>query len=234
MECHVAVGIGVNESARLAGKNKGGVSTWRKNHGLKTAIAPSPRWLSLEERAKRAQEEAFVREQKAWAKAGRLSCWSRSPTVARIIGMQRYYQQHEANKKRSAEYSRKRYHDGKKSGVSQMRLAMRNAVSRILRKAKCKKDGRTAKYLGCTIDDARQHIEAQFESGMRWDNHGCWEIDHIIPLAAFDLTEADNRFKVSHFSNLRPLWKRLNRMKSDRILSDEEMQRLRAVYQWAA
>jgi hypothetical protein len=235
MECHVAVGVGVKASARLSGRaSAGSVSQWRKKHGLKTKPTPSPRRLPLEEKAKRAQEEAFLREQKAWANAARLVCWSRSPSVGRIIAMQKYYQQHEANKRRCAEYARKRYYEGKKSGVSQMRLAMRNAVARILRKGKCKKDGRIAKYLGCTIERARKHIEAQFERGMCWGNHGEWEIDHIIPLAAFDLTKAENRFKVSHYSNLRPLWKFVNRMKSDRILSDEEMQALRGECLWAA
>jgi len=64
--------------------------------------------------------------------------------------------------------------------------------------------------LGCTIDFMNAHIEEQFKPGMTWDNHGKgddkWEIDHIIPFAAFDLTNRDEQFIVSWYQNLQPLW----------------------------
>jgi formylglycine-generating enzyme required for sulfatase activity len=55
--------------------------------------------------------------------------------------------------------------------------------------------------------------------GMNWDNHGsCWEIDHIIPIAHFDLTNAEEQQKAFHFTNLQPLYWKENRIKSDRIV----------------
>jgi len=101
MECHVAAGIGVKASARLAGRTGGAVSTWRKSHGLKTERPRSPYWLSLEEKAKRAQEEAFVREQKAWLKAVGAACWSRHSEYTKCVGLLRYYANHEENKEKS-------------------------------------------------------------------------------------------------------------------------------------
>jgi hypothetical protein len=101
MECHVAAGIGVKASARLAGRTGGAVSTWRKSHGLKTERPRSPYWLSLEEKANRAQQEAFVREQKAWAKLDRLVCWSKHLECRNTLARFAYYKDHEQNKQRS-------------------------------------------------------------------------------------------------------------------------------------
>ena len=64
--------------------------------------------------------------------------------------------------------------------------------------------------LGCTINFMKVHIEKQFKPGMTWDNQGKgddkWEIDHIIPFAAFDLTNRDEQFIVCWVQNLQPLW----------------------------
>ncbi len=51
------------------------------------------------------------------------------------------------------------------------------------------------------------HIESMFEPGMSWDNWGEWHIDHIRPLASFDLENAERLAEACHYTNLRPLWK---------------------------
>lgn len=63
----------------------------------------------------------------------------------------------------------------------------------------------SAKYLlGCSVKKAMAHIESKFEQGMSWNNHGAWELDHIVPLAtAKSLRELK---KLCHFKNLQPLW----------------------------
>lgn len=70
------------------------------------------------------------------------------------------------------------------------------------------KGGGSIKYLGCSLDELKKHLEAQFAYGMSWDNHARygWHIDHIIPLASLDLTIEENLKKVCHYTNLRPLW----------------------------
>lgn len=71
------------------------------------------------------------------------------------------------------------------------------------------------KFLGCTVNQARAHIESQFESWMTWENHGKygWHIDHIKPLSAFDLTDPAQVAEACHFTNLRPLHWRENLVK---------------------
>ena len=60
--------------------------------------------------------------------------------------------------------------------------------------------------LGCTAAELRVHIERQFVKGMSWANRSDWHVDHIQPLASFDLTDPEQLRAACHFSNLRPLW----------------------------
>ena len=72
------------------------------------------------------------------------------------------------------------------------------------------KQDHTRDLLGCTMEQMLVHLEKQFKPGMTWDNQGKgddkWEIDHIIPFAAFDLSIVENQFIVCWYQNLQPLW----------------------------
>lgn len=92
---------------------------------------------------------------------------------------------------------------------------LRNQIARIKRRTTWSK--RSIEMLGCTYAEVRKWIESQFERGMTWANYGEWEIDHIIPIAAFDLTDERQVMCVNHYTNLRPLWAHENRSKRDRI-----------------
>lgn len=72
------------------------------------------------------------------------------------------------------------------------------------------------KILGASIEVVKKHIERQFKKGMTWENHGEWEIDHIIPLASAK-TEEELKL-LFHYRNLQPLWQKENKIKSDKIL----------------
>lgn len=79
-------------------------------------------------------------------------------------------------------------------------------------------------YLGCTIEECRQHLENQFQEGMTWDNYGRdgWQIDHIIPCAAFDLSDSIQQRICSNFRNLQPLWAKDNASKGSKIPDNVE------------
>jgi hypothetical protein len=71
-----------------------------------------------------------------------------------------------------------------------------------------KAGARTFEILGYTKHDLMSHLEKLFSPGMSWDNYGKggWEIDHIIPLAAFDLTDPQELRECWNLANLQPLW----------------------------
>lgn len=64
-----------------------------------------------------------------------------------------------------------------------------------------------------------KHLEAKFAPGMTWDNYGVdgWHIDHIMPLAAFDLTDEQQRQQACHYTNLQPLWAAENLAKGAKV-----------------
>lgn len=80
-----------------------------------------------------------------------------------------------------------------------------------------KKGGRSWESLvDYTLEDLMRHLERQFTGRMSWANRGKWHIDHIQPLVSFNFASAeDPEFKAAWaLTNLRPLWKRPNLMKS--------------------
>jgi hypothetical protein len=79
------------------------------------------------------------------------------------------------------------------------------------------KSHKTMHLVGCTVQHMRQHLEQQFTEGMSWDNHGDWHIDHIIPCAAFDLSDDQQQLRCFNYTNLQPLWAVDNLSKGDRI-----------------
>jgi hypothetical protein len=78
--------------------------------------------------------------------------------------------------------------------------------------------GRTFDALGYTPSELMAHLERQFLKGMSWQNMGEWHIDHIVPLAAFQVTSTDDDdFKRAWgLTNLRPLWAKDNLRKQDK------------------
>jgi hypothetical protein len=78
----------------------------------------------------------------------------------------------------------------------------------------CKAD-KTMSLLGCSGEFFLSYIELLWTEGMTWDNYGYygWHIDHIIPCAAFDLTNIKEQKKCFHYTNLQPLWAKDNLMK---------------------
>jgi hypothetical protein len=90
---------------------------------------------------------------------------------------------------------------------SRLRLALKNN----------QKVGSAVKDLGCTIDELKSYLESKFQPGMSWDNWSIdgWHIDHIKPLASFDLTDRKQMLEACHYTNLQPLWAQDNLSKSD-------------------
>jgi len=78
-----------------------------------------------------------------------------------------------------------------------------------------RKQKHTLDLLGCSVAECKFYLEGQFQAGMSWDNHGThgWHVDHIRPLASFDLTDLTQRAEAFHYTNLQPLWATENHRK---------------------
>lgn len=109
------------------------------------------------------------------------------------------------------EYMRKHYRANidYKLGMN-LRNRLRTALERGYKKSSA------LKLLGCSIDEFKAYMAAQFSDGMSWDNHGEWHIDHIKPCASFDLTKEAEQQVCFHFTNMQPLWAIDNLIKGSR------------------
>jgi hypothetical protein len=78
------------------------------------------------------------------------------------------------------------------------------------------KKSKSYEIIGCSYEYLYNHIEAQFVDGMTWDNRNLWHIDHIIPIS--HAKSEQDIIKLSHYTNLQPLWAADNIRKSNRII----------------
>jgi hypothetical protein len=131
---------------------------------------------------------------------------------ARASGMERY----RTNPEKWREYSKNRYRMNYRSNP-QYRIS-RLLRTRLYHVIKGKsKSGSAIRDLGCSVEELTKHLEKQFQSGMTWGNQGEWHIDHIIPLASFDMENREQFLKACHYTNLQPLWAFDNISKGDKI-----------------
>lgn len=98
-----------------------------------------------------------------------------------------------------------------------IRKNLSSRLSTVLKRIGSKKKVSTLRYLNCSIEELKHHIEQLFVNGMTWENYGKWHIDHIKPLSKFDLTKEENVYKAMETKNLQPLWAEDNLRKGNRI-----------------
>jgi len=83
-------------------------------------------------------------------------------------------------------------------------IAWRSILYSTLKRMGTMKEGHTIEMLGYSAKELKFHIEKQFTTGMSWDNHGEWHIDHKRSVVDFP---PDTPVKiVCELSNLRPMW----------------------------
>lgn len=89
---------------------------------------------------------------------------------------------------------------------------LRSRLKQALRVWRKEKRGSVVQDLGCTIPELIVHLESKFTPGMSWETYGLkgWHIDHVRPLATFNLEDTEEFKQAMHYTNLQPLWARDN------------------------
>ena len=98
---------------------------------------------------------------------------------------------------------------------TQLRARIRTAIKNGVRAGSAVRD------LGCSLDECRKYLETKFTEKMSWANHGYgaekWNIDHVIPLSYFDLTDRAQFLQAVHYTNLQPMWQPDNFKKHNKL-----------------
>jgi hypothetical protein len=120
----------------------------------------------------------------------------------------------ERQRESAAKYKRNRMHIDINYRI---KCQLRNRLYMAMKNNASGKAYSTMELIGCTIEEVRTFLEAEFEEGMTWENQDEWHIDHIRPCASFNLEDPEEQKKCFHWTNLQPLWAADNLAKSDRL-----------------
>lgn len=141
----------------------------------------------------------------------------RSPasSVKRSLAMKARYQRdseyRQRVRSRSSRYFKERFNS---DPVYRIRVNLRHRIRAKVRAP----HGLYDPLIGCASTELRRHLETQFTGRMSWENYGkFWVVDHILPLASFNLQDERQRKIACHFTNLQPLTHARNSAKSAKM-----------------
>lgn len=174
-----------------------------------------------------------------YAKRDRSEYWKRPEVIARRRAREQQYKETrrryrknlvltEEQKTKRAE-RRNAYRKDRKANDPQFRVIqrLRERVHVALRRKGTEKKCQTMDSIGCSASFVVAYLETRFQPGMTWDNYGtAWHIDHVKPLASFDLSKKSEQLKANHYTNLQPMWAEENLSKGCKV---ETQQRLACV-----
>lgn len=96
-----------------------------------------------------------------------------------------------------------------------IKLRARCLVRQGLRRKGFTSKSRTYEILGCSYEFFFNYIKSLFLDGMTFENMSDWDIDHIIPVSSAN--SEDEIIALNHYTNLRPLWRKDNMKKGDKM-----------------
>ena len=86
--------------------------------------------------------------------------------------------------------------------IYRIKMNIRDRLKKMIKNT----DGYRSTSMGCTADELRAYLEKRFTPEMDWDNYGkIWSVDHVKPLALFDLLNKEELLEANHYTNLQPL-----------------------------
>lgn len=96
---------------------------------------------------------------------------------------------------------------------------VRSRIRSAIKRQSGKRAFRSMEMLGCSLPEAKAHIESLFSNGMSWTDFmsGKIHLDHIRPVDSFDLTIPDQQKECFSIKNCQPLWAMDNYKKGSKI-----------------
>lgn len=181
-------------------------SDWRKKNSSKVKSTIS----KYRQKHKEQIKEYNVKNKQKILKNGRE--W-RSRNKEKVIKWSKNYRNNNKEKmnKYTRNYMSKRW---KEDELFRLWNLVRSHCYRVIKALSLnKKPTSTEKWVGCSPQELKQHIESIFLEGMTWHNYGKWHIDHIRPVSSFKKSEWK---QVNHYTNLQPLWASDNMRKGNK------------------
>lgn len=161
---------------------------------------------SSEEGRERTRRYARTEKRKVTREAHRVTPKARATKAA-------YIKTPKAVSTRAARHKWRMENDPLYAATQYLRVSLASRLRR--QKASLTASSRAVKYLGCTLPEFMTYIEGLWEPGMKWSDHGkLWHLDHIKPLALFDLTDPTKLFIAGHYTNLQPLSTEAHKIKT--------------------
>jgi hypothetical protein len=184
-------------------------NTEKARAAVRASVAKNPEKKKLREKDRRDKNADQVRA------SGRASYHRRKEARREKVNA--------ANRERSRspEHKERMRIKRKEDITHRLRCLLRKRVTAFLT-VKTGRAGSAVRDLGCSVAALKAHLESQFKDGMTWSNQGIdgWHIDHIVPLAYFDLTDRREFLIACHYTNLQPMWAKDNMLKSNQLSED--------------
>ncbi len=188
------------------------VSCFAKNRAKKDGLQDRCRNCDREYNAKRRESHKKWRAKpiNAAKVRKRTALWREENPERNKASVEHWMKQNSAKRR---EYIAKYNRERRATDLNfKLRVLLRGRICSCVRLQKkgrksFKKAGSAVSDLGCSIEELISYLGAKFAPGMTWASHGTlWEVDHIRPLANFDLTDREQFLVACHYKNLQPLW----------------------------
>ena len=163
------------------------------------ALAPNGEWWITESKYKEKMEKSKIRDRERYAVRSKSDAYRK--------------------------YQREHHKERAKTDIN-YRIAhnIRGRLSAALSRYSKKKKASHVKDLGCTFSFLVKYIETRFVDGMSWDNYGdSWSIDHVKPMASFNLAKKSEQKKACHYTNLQPMFSLENIAKGAKELKQQKL-----------
>ena len=232
-----AKGFGCKTLEKRHGGSRASISKFCRSMGF-DVIDLKSKLLSNGEPFAKSSQEIYDREWMIEIRSTKKDrTWARHPAVAAYNSMKKYYADPNAHNEKCKLWAlknrdkvnnkRRRWKVGyfKRNPSAKIADLLRIRLNSAIKAQRAGRKVSAVSDLGCSVYFLVKYLEQRFKAGMSWDNRGtCWHIDHIIPLASFDLTKKREQAKACHYTNLQPMFASENISKGDRV--DEQLELL--------